>query len=109
MREALEEARAEVRMRARHALARRRRRELVELLVEGRVTSVFEPIVEVQTRTVFGYEALSRGPEGTELHSPAVLFESAAEHDLVFQLDCLCRQRGARRRARPARQAPSCS
>jgi EAL domain-containing protein (putative c-di-GMP-specific phosphodiesterase class I) len=65
----------------------------VELLIEGRVTSVFEPIVDVQTRTVFGYEALSRGPEGSALHSPMVLFDSAAEHDLVFQLDCLCRRR----------------
>ena len=92
VREALDEARAEVRMLVDTA-ARRRRRELVELLVEGRVTSVFEPIVDVKTRTVFGYEALSRGPEGSALHSPMVLFESAAEHDLVFQLDCLCRRR----------------
>jgi EAL domain-containing protein (putative c-di-GMP-specific phosphodiesterase class I) len=92
VREAMEEAREEARMREK-AAARRRRRDLVQLLVEGRVTSVYEPIVEVMTRTVFGYEALSRGPEGTELHSPAVLFESAQRHDLVFQLDCLCRQR----------------
>jgi EAL domain-containing protein (putative c-di-GMP-specific phosphodiesterase class I) len=92
LRDALEEAREEVQMRGRVA-ARRRRRELVQLLVEGRVTAVFEPIVEVQSRIVFGYEALSRGPEGSELRSPAVLFESAMRHDLVFQLDCLCRQR----------------
>jgi EAL domain-containing protein (putative c-di-GMP-specific phosphodiesterase class I) len=92
VREAFEEAREEVRVRAGMA-ARRRRRDLVQLLVQGQVTSVFEPIVEVKSRTVFGYEALSRGPEGTELYSPAVLFESASRHDLVFQLDCLCRQR----------------
>jgi EAL domain-containing protein (putative c-di-GMP-specific phosphodiesterase class I) len=92
VREAMEEAREEARMREKGA-ARRRRRDLVQLLVEGRVTSVFEPIVEVKSRTVFGYEALSRGPEGSELYSPAVLFDTAARHDLVFQLDCLCRQR----------------
>jgi len=92
VREAIEEAREETRMRAQTA-ARRRRRDLVQLLVEGHLTSVYEPIVEVRSRTVFGYEALSRGPEGSELHSPAVLFESAQRHDLVFQLDCLCRQR----------------
>ena len=92
VRDALDEAREEAHMRDRAAF-RRRRRELVQLLVEGHVTAVFEPIVEVPTRTVFGYEALSRGPEGSELYSPAVLFESAARHDLVFQLDCLCRQR----------------
>jgi EAL domain-containing protein (putative c-di-GMP-specific phosphodiesterase class I) len=92
VRDALEEAREEAQMRAR-AAEKSRRRELVELLVEGRVTSVFEPIVEVQTRTVFGYEALSRGPEGTALHSPSALFDTAARHDLLFQLDCLCRRR----------------
>jgi EAL domain-containing protein (putative c-di-GMP-specific phosphodiesterase class I) len=43
---------------------------------------------------VFGYEALARGPKGTELHSPAKLFQRATEEDLLFQLDCLCRQRG---------------
>ena len=33
--------------------------------------------MDVATRTVFGYEALARGPEGTELHSPAALFATA--------------------------------
>jgi EAL domain-containing protein (putative c-di-GMP-specific phosphodiesterase class I) len=53
---------------------------------------VYEPIVEVASRTVFGYEALARGPEGSELHSPAALFSTASEEDLLFQLDGLCRQ-----------------
>ena len=61
---------------------------------ERQIYSVYEPIVEVSSRTVFGYEALARGPDGTELHSPATLFALADEHDLVFQLDCLCRQSG---------------
>jgi EAL domain-containing protein (putative c-di-GMP-specific phosphodiesterase class I) len=63
-------------------------------VIEGQIYSVYEPIVEVETRTVFGYEALARGPEGTELHSPMKLFALAEEEDLLFQLDCLCRQRG---------------
>src|SRR5262249_34814269 len=48
-------------------LARDRRRRLVSLLVGEQVYSVYEPIVEVATRTVFGYEALARGPAGSEL------------------------------------------
>jgi EAL domain-containing protein (putative c-di-GMP-specific phosphodiesterase class I) len=48
----------------------------------------------VHTRTVFAYEALARGPVGTELHSPMALFQAAEEHDLVFELDCLCRASG---------------
>lgn len=93
IRAALESARDHVQLR--HRLeSRRRRGELFELVIEGRLYSVYEPIVEVETRTVYGYEALARGPEGTELHSPAKLFARATEQDLLFQLDCLCRQRG---------------
>jgi EAL domain-containing protein (putative c-di-GMP-specific phosphodiesterase class I) len=55
---------------------------------------VYEPIVSVASKTVYGYEALARGPEGTEFRSPVVLFETAARESLVFELDCLCRQSG---------------
>jgi EAL domain-containing protein (putative c-di-GMP-specific phosphodiesterase class I) len=76
--------------------ARRRRQRLFDLVLSRQVTSVYEPIVEVESRTVFGYEALARGPEGSELHSPRALFATATEQDLLFQLDCLCRQSGLR-------------
>ncbi len=93
IRSALEEAREHAELQARLA-SRNRRRRLFQLVIEGRVRSVYEPIVEVESRTVFGYEALARGPEGTELHSPARLFATATEQDLLFQLDCLCRESG---------------
>jgi EAL domain-containing protein (putative c-di-GMP-specific phosphodiesterase class I) len=93
LRTALEEARKDAELNARIA-ARSRRKRLFELVAEGQVRSVYEPIVEVATRTVFGYEALARGPEGTELYSAAALFKTATEEDLLFQLDCLCRQSG---------------
>src|SRR5688572_33236609 len=73
---------------------REQRHAFLSVLLAGRVTSVYEPIVDVATKTVFGYEALARGPAGTDLHSPAVLFDAAEEHKLVFELDCLCRQSG---------------
>ncbi len=90
---ALQEARGDAELNARIA-SRHRRQRLFELVLDGRVKSVYEPIVEVTTRTVFGYEALARGPEGSELHSPMALFASATEQDLLFQLDCLCRRSG---------------
>ncbi len=92
---ALAEARQEAGLTALVA-ARRRRQRLFELVLSRQITSVYEPIVEVETRTVFGYEALARGPEGSELHSPRALFATATEQDLLFQLDCLCRQSGLR-------------
>jgi EAL domain-containing protein (putative c-di-GMP-specific phosphodiesterase class I) len=93
LRAALREARKDAELSERIA-ARRRRQRLFDLVLEGQVRSVYEPIVEVATHTVYGYEALARGPEGSELYSPAALFASAEEEHLLFQLDCLCRQSG---------------
>jgi EAL domain-containing protein (putative c-di-GMP-specific phosphodiesterase class I) len=93
IRHALEEARGHIDLIARIE-SRRRRKQIIDLVLERQIYSVYEPIVQVSTRTVFGYEALARGPDGTELHSPAKLFALASEHDLIFQLDCLCRQSG---------------
>jgi EAL domain-containing protein (putative c-di-GMP-specific phosphodiesterase class I) len=93
IRQALEDARGHIDLVAKLE-SRKRRKQIFELVLERQIYSVYEPIVEVSSRTVFGYEALARGPDGTELHSPAKLFALASEHDLIFQLDCLCRQSG---------------
>jgi EAL domain-containing protein (putative c-di-GMP-specific phosphodiesterase class I) len=93
LRQALEEAREEARLCSRIA-ARSRRKRFLSLLLAGNVYSVYEPIVDATTYTVFGYEALVRGPDGSEFHSPAVLFDTAQEENLIFELDCLCRRSG---------------
>lgn len=93
LRSVLEEARTDAAL-VTGAMARRRRKALMSVLMAGDLSSVYEPIVDVQSRTVFGYEALVRGPAGGELHSPAALFEAAEEEDLIFELDCLCRKAG---------------
>lgn len=93
LRESLEEARGDAQLDARIE-ARRRRKELTGIVLEGAVTSVYEPIVDVASKTVFGYEALARGPEGSDFHSPSSLFQAAESEGLVFELDCLCRRSG---------------
>ena len=93
LRRAIEEARLDAELEARTA-ARRRRRGFLSVLLAGEVSSVYEPIVDVKTKTVFGYEALVRGPEGSPFRSPAALFAAAEEESLVFELDCLCRKAG---------------
>ncbi len=75
---------------------RRARSELLETILDHRIYSVYEPIVEVGSKTVFGYEALARGPEGSPFHSPVALFSAAEEFELVFELDCVCRESGLR-------------
>ena len=82
------------------AIARRERHKLFEDLVLAEdVAILYEPIVNLTTREVLGYEALVRGPYKSEFHSPDRLFQLAKETGLVFELDCLCRRtalRGAR-------------
>ncbi len=62
-----------------------------EVVASGAVRSVFQPIVDLETREVVGYEALSRGPVGTPFESPAVLFPAARTAGLLGRLDEACR------------------
>ena len=91
IRAAVEEARADAAL-ERRILERGERRSLQKLIITGNVRSVYEPIVDAKTLTVFGYEALARGPEGTELAAPLALFALADRENLLFELDCLCRR-----------------
>jgi EAL domain-containing protein (putative c-di-GMP-specific phosphodiesterase class I) len=75
---------------------RQRREELVSLILAEQVSMVFEPIVKLTTREVLGYEALARGTGSASLASPKDLFAAAAEMDLLFELDCLCRRQAIR-------------
>jgi EAL domain-containing protein (putative c-di-GMP-specific phosphodiesterase class I) len=53
---------------------------------------VFQPVVDLESREVLGYEALLRGPEGTDLASPLALLDRAAEEGVLDQLDLACRR-----------------
>ena len=75
---------------------------LQDVLLANHITSVFQPVVDLQNGGLLGFEALSRGPAGTSQHSPLNLFEAAAQSDLVFELDRHCR----RRALRTARELP---
>ena len=66
------------------------RERLVRVIQEKTITTLFQPVVNLQTRQIVGYEALSRGPAGTELENPEVLFELARDFDLVWELEALC-------------------
>jgi len=86
----LDEARADAQLN--HGIHQRdRRRGFMDVLLGNKVCSVYEPIVDARTLTVFGYEALARGPENTEYAGAASLFGVAEEHGLLYELDCACR------------------
>ncbi|MGX6606313.1 sensor domain-containing phosphodiesterase [Micromonosporaceae bacterium Da 78-11] len=66
-------------------------------VIDGRaVTPVFQPLVEIATGRVLGYEALSRGPAGTPWESPMTLFDAAREVGREHELDWVCRAQAYR-------------
>jgi EAL domain-containing protein (putative c-di-GMP-specific phosphodiesterase class I) len=78
--------------------AHRDRSTLQDVILGEGLTSVYQPIVDLGTGDIFAFEALTRGPRGTSLESPATLFAIAEEVDLTVELDRAC-FRGALRNA----------
>ncbi|GGA88056.1 D-glycero-D-manno-heptose 1-phosphate guanosyltransferase [Neiella marina] len=71
--------------------------ELTSVIVEQKITSLFQPLVHLRRGSVIGYEALSRGPSDSPLHSPAALFDVAQQTQRLSKLDLLCRLCAIRR------------
>jgi EAL domain-containing protein (putative c-di-GMP-specific phosphodiesterase class I) len=66
-------------------------RELDRILEEGLVRSVYQPIADLDSGAVVGYEALARGPEGSALERPDRLFAAADAAGRTLELEWLCR------------------
>ena len=66
---------------------------LQELLIHEEVGTVYQPIVDMAESKTMGFEALSRGPVGSDFQSPLDLFATAEEGNLAFELDRLCRRK----------------
>src|SRR3954470_23754313 len=65
--------------------------DIQEVLDSRAVTPVFQPLVDIASGQVLGYEALSRGPAGTPWESPATLFAAARAAGRDSELDWVCR------------------
>jgi diguanylate cyclase (GGDEF)-like protein len=78
--------------------AHRDRTTLQDVILGDGLTTVYQPIVDLGTGDIFAFEALTRGPRGTPIESPATLFAIAEEVDLTVELDRAC-FRGALRNA----------
>ncbi len=64
---------------------------LMDILNNSKITTLFQPIVSLKDGSIFGYEALSRGPENTVLENPSMLFDIARVHGKLWDLEFLCR------------------
>lgn len=65
--------------------------ELTKILENKEITTVFQPIVNLKTGIIIGYEALSRGPLDSPLHLPDKLFKAAERCNKIWELESLCR------------------
>jgi EAL domain-containing protein (putative c-di-GMP-specific phosphodiesterase class I) len=86
---AIDQARAMAEDYGRRIDARSRER-LRDLIIRRQLTPVYQPIVQLPSFEVRAYEALIRGPPGTDLASPAMLFNLAGRVNLVAELDRAC-------------------
>ncbi|WP_240843420.1 GGDEF domain-containing protein [Acidaminobacter sp. JC074] len=65
--------------------------EFNKVLEEGRVTTLFQPIVDMKSGRIYAFEALSRGPENSLLNSPLVLLSVAKLLNKTWELEQLLR------------------
>jgi diguanylate cyclase (GGDEF)-like protein len=79
----------------RRALLDKLGRELLAFLENpgGTLQPVFQPIINLRSRTVFAHEALIRGAEGSPLQYPNMLFTCAQDFGLEEELDWAARTR----------------
>ena len=65
-------------------------RELKSILSDNRLRPHFQPILDLGTMSVHGFEGLIRGPSDTVLHSPINLFSVARASGHLLRLDLAC-------------------
>ncbi|SNS59183.1 EAL domain, c-di-GMP-specific phosphodiesterase class I (or its enzymatically inactive variant) [Asanoa hainanensis] len=67
------------------------REEFDDIVDHRRVTTLFQPVVDLRTTRVIGYEALTRGPRGSSFEQPMKLFTYAYRVGRSAELDWVCR------------------
>ncbi len=66
-----------------------------DILKEQNITSWFQPIVNVETSELLGWEAFTRGPSNSPCEDAPSLFDSAAEAGVLKPFDLLCMHNAA--------------
>ncbi len=65
--------------------------ELKRIIKNKDIQTVYQPIVKLDRGDIIGYEALSRGPVNSQLHSPESLLFEAERCDMLWDLEILFR------------------
>jgi EAL domain-containing protein (putative c-di-GMP-specific phosphodiesterase class I) len=70
--------------------------ELARIVRDAEIRTLFQPVVDLRTGDVLGYEALSRGPERGALEMPRALFAASDRLGTSLDLDRACREAALR-------------
>ncbi len=70
--------------------------ELERILRDAEIRTLFQPLVELRSHEVLGYEALARGPEHGPLEMPRALFAASDRLGTSVDLDRACRESALR-------------
>jgi diguanylate cyclase (GGDEF)-like protein len=65
---------------------------LREIIASRTITTLFQPIVDLRSMEIIGYEALSRGPVNTPLFGPLDLIAQAEQDNCLWKLEELFRE-----------------
>ena len=75
------------------ALDQARLDEVRRILRDGSIRTLFQPIVRIPGRKILGFEALSRGPEGSYLETADNLFGFTERAGMLGEIELLCVER----------------
>ena len=64
--------------------------EFRNIITYRNIHTVFQPIFHLPNHQRVGYEALTRGPEGSIFESPDTLFAAARDNSLLMELESIC-------------------
>jgi EAL domain-containing protein (putative c-di-GMP-specific phosphodiesterase class I) len=87
----VEDAAASAAMR-RQLRDRDQRERLLEIIQNREIWTAFQPIIELESGAVMGWEGLSRGPRASDLEPPVALFGQAGRHGVTEELERACRR-----------------
>ena len=71
---------------------RDQRESLLDVIHNRNIWTAFQTIVEIDSRKIMGWEGLSRGPRGSDVEFPTILFGRAARFGLTEELERSCRR-----------------
>lgn len=63
---------------------------LTKIISQRQIKTLFQPILNLDSGQIVGYEAFSRGPVNSPLHKPFKLFATAQQYNKLFELEQIC-------------------